>query len=960
MSRQPSAGPVLHLEARDPAKLTQVRTGAFDGRVRGHETLEFPGADTQVGFGRRSSILRHSVAQPRPVSLSGRRIDPYITLRFIGDVLAGSELGALSHKLQIPMPYLRVLGGSVLEEDDGEVTGVGGRRHALALLALLATAPIRTLSRGKLVGLLWPESSEKAARNRLSTCVHQVRRAIGKTAVVSTGDDLRLDPERLGCDVFDFQDALEAEDYERAIAAYGGPFLDGFYLSTGARTFEERVERERAQLRRDYLGALEAMAEKSEEKGEPAKAAEWWEKRLSHDRYDGRIVHRLMQAWVAAGNPAAALRVARFHARLLEEQLGTEVTPQVRDLVEELTELSVPDGSTGEWEDGLEPASRRETVTSPIRQVRAEGEPSHRTLERPATTGSVRRSRRPATKPLLAALVAVGLLSGVVAGTWYLVAAGGTQEPPPAELSLAVLPFDPIGGDEAALLAHGFRSGLLTRLSGVSGLTVISEMSSQRLAQDEGPLPGVAAALRVGWIVRADVQQVGDRVQVNARLVDAMTDRQIWARSYLAEINAENVFELQSEIAENIAESLAARLTPGERRRIAAVPTENTAAYELYLQAQILREMRSPTEERLARRLALYRRATELDPEFAEAWAGLAHGYVARIWVGGDPEIWGDSALDATHRSLELNADLAAGYTQLGNVLWTLGGSAQEATRAYRRALELEPSSHDAATNLVAMLSFQGDLVELTTWLDRLHRLSPDDSHVIGQLAVHNAGLGRHEVADAWFEYGRRNGHALTEKEFMVQLFHRGNVARARTLLNQLSERQDGAFIDRLRAALHLYDREWGEARRSYRAISPDVLGAPATIFTGLLADGLGLAHALDRQGDRDEARALAREVIEATRGEFETGVGSPAPRHRMAVAHLILGDTASALDWLEESVDEGYRWVGEMLTVPVLEPIHGYPRFRALVDRMDSLRAEARRHVEESGWAEPPPGSAS
>lgn len=143
------------------------------------------------------------------------------------------------------MVHLRLLGGAIVEGESGVVTGLTSRRHPLAILALLATAPSRTLSRGKLVGLLWPDSPEEKGRNLLNTYVHQVRSELGKDVVVSVGDDLRLDPTAIACDVCRFEEALEAGDHERAVELYGGPFLDGFRLG-GSAGFEHHVDQERS------------------------------------------------------------------------------------------------------------------------------------------------------------------------------------------------------------------------------------------------------------------------------------------------------------------------------------------------------------------------------------------------------------------------------------------------------------------------------------------------------------------------------------------------------------------------------------------------------------------------------------------------------------------------------------------------------------------------------------------
>ncbi|MFW6193029.1 MAG: AfsR/SARP family transcriptional regulator [Gemmatimonadota bacterium] len=207
---------------------------------------------------------------------------------------------------------LKLLGGAVLEDEEGVVTGPAARPRPLALLSLLATAPARTLSRGKLVGLLWPESPERAARNRLNTYVHQVRRELGGEVLASAGADLRLDETVVTCDVWRFREAVEAGDLERAAALYVGPFLDGFRLG-GSSAFEKWVDSERSRLRRSYLAALEELAEAASGAGEREEAVRWWRARFEEDPLDSRVVRRLMEAMAAAGNRPAALRAAEEH-----------------------------------------------------------------------------------------------------------------------------------------------------------------------------------------------------------------------------------------------------------------------------------------------------------------------------------------------------------------------------------------------------------------------------------------------------------------------------------------------------------------------------------------------------------------------------------------------------------------------------------------------------------------------
>jgi DNA-binding SARP family transcriptional activator len=278
------------------------------------------------------------------------------------------------------MYRLRLLGGAVLEDEDGAVSGPASRPRPLALLALLATSPARTLSRGKLVGLLWPESPERAARNRLNTYVHQVRSELGEGALASVGGDLRMNDEIVACDVGAFEAALEAGDPERAVEIYAGPFLDGFQLS-GSAAFEKRVDRERSRLRRAYLEALEDLAAEAERTGDREAAVRWWTERAREDPLDSRVVRRRMEALTAADNRPAALRAGREHARRLEEEFGTRPGEEVRELARRIREGEAVAGSAAiGTADGRDADAEGGTPVRPAAAVASAEELSVRTV----------------------------------------------------------------------------------------------------------------------------------------------------------------------------------------------------------------------------------------------------------------------------------------------------------------------------------------------------------------------------------------------------------------------------------------------------------------------------------------------------------------------------------------------------------------------------------------------------
>lgn len=233
------------------------------------------------------------------------------------------------------MSNLKLLGGAMLEAHDVSLLRPASRRHPMALLSLLAIAPHRTSARGQLIALLWPDVSTDTGRNRLNTYVHQLRSTLGKEAVVSIGDHLRLDPALLSCDVWAFEDAVRANDPTRAAALYDGPLLEGFYLP-GSVEFERRIDRERDRLQRAYMRVVETLAEQGEKRSEFRVAADRWLELAAADPYDSRVARRLMQALVNSGNRAAALRVADDHTRLLDEEIGVEPSEEVQALATRL------------------------------------------------------------------------------------------------------------------------------------------------------------------------------------------------------------------------------------------------------------------------------------------------------------------------------------------------------------------------------------------------------------------------------------------------------------------------------------------------------------------------------------------------------------------------------------------------------------------------------------------------
>ncbi len=238
------------------------------------------------------------------------------------------------------MPRLTLLGGALLELDDGSPGPTLTRRHPLALLALLAAEPSRSLPRGKIVGRMWPEVPEKRARARLNTCVYNARQALGEGRLRSVGERLRLDHDGLTCDLWAMREALDDGELEEAAIRYGGPFLDGFWLPD-APSFDKWVDRERARIRSSYREVLETLGAAAGERGDVEAAVRWWEAHFEDDPFDAGATMRLVDALVERGDRAAALVVGERHVRALRDELGVEPGDRVRERLTRLRRSTV-------------------------------------------------------------------------------------------------------------------------------------------------------------------------------------------------------------------------------------------------------------------------------------------------------------------------------------------------------------------------------------------------------------------------------------------------------------------------------------------------------------------------------------------------------------------------------------------------------------------------------------------
>jgi adenylate cyclase len=237
------------------------------------------------------------------------------------------------------MLRLRAFGGLMLEDQRSAPTAPVTQPRSLALLAILANSGECPISRDKVLAYLWPEIESAKAAHRLAQSLYALRHDLGVESLVRSTNDLRLDPHVIGSDLQEFTGALERGELPAALTAYRGPFLDGFYLGD-ASEFERWAEAERAEYRRKYRAALEALALAAGQRGDANESAEWWRRLMETDPLNAGVVVAYLEALRVAAGSTGALQFARDYGKRLREEFDSEPDPVVTAAADRLRNTS--------------------------------------------------------------------------------------------------------------------------------------------------------------------------------------------------------------------------------------------------------------------------------------------------------------------------------------------------------------------------------------------------------------------------------------------------------------------------------------------------------------------------------------------------------------------------------------------------------------------------------------------
>ena len=458
--------------------------------------------------------------------------------------------------------------------------------------------------------------------------------------------------------------------------------------------------------------------------------------------------------------------------------------------------------------------------------------------------------------------------------------------------SIAVLPFESLSEDKGnAYFAEGVQEEILTRLAKVADLKVISRSSTQRFKSAPSDLREIARQLGVMHIVEGSVQKANDQVRVNVQLVNAMNDTHLWAEIYDRKLT--DIFAVESEIAKAIADTLQAKLTGSEQRALAARPTDDSEAYQLYLQGRFFWNKR--TTEGIRKSIDYFNQAITKDPNYALAYAALGQSYVILpAYDGGAPkdcfpqgEIFAKKAL-----ALDPGSSEALAVTASAKALYQF--DFEGAYRDYEKGVQLHPNDatthHWFANDVLANLGdYERELAEMRRALE-LDPLSSILHNNTGNAFVHN---GRFDEAIA--EYRKA---VELDSTFYLALWNHG-------LLLELQGKIPEAIAQYEKAGAITND--------------PTPLGM--------------LGHIYGTTGRKDEARKIL-EKLKKMRAERYIAA------YPLAIVALGLEEKEEALKWLDQAYqDRDGNAIAPIRIDPLFKPLRGDPRFEALAEKVVPAR---------------------
>ena len=479
--------------------------------------------------------------------------------------------------------------------------------------------------------------------------------------------------------------------------------------------------------------------------------------------------------------------------------------------------------------------------------------------------------------------------------------------------SIAVLPFENLSADpDNAYFASGMQEMVLTKLADIASLKVVSRTSTQKYKSHPDDLKTIAQQLGVATVLEGSVQKAGNSVLISVKLIDANTDSHIWAEAYARTLD--NVFDIEGDVAQKVAEALEARLSPTEQQTLSKPPTRNAEAYDLYLQGgyfllQIEGANADPAVA-VSKALELYTQATRKDPTFAQAYARMAYARALLYWYQIEVDQADiDEAARLADRALALDPASAEAHVAKGYVVYWGRRDYAKALAEFAEAQRLQPNVPGIVAANAYIFRRQGNWQAALDAFTHAVALDPRNPQWPSDMAFTLASARRYTEASAAADRCLALNAAFWDArsaKALIAVFANGDTAGASAGLARLDEAAGPrGSVTYVRYELAMWSRD-------FEAALAVLDGAPKRIHTNpgheLIPVDLLRAQALEALGRTQSANAAFESTILTLEREAKE---QPAD----ISAHAFLGRAYAGVERKDDAVREAHRAV-ELLTI--------------------------------------------
>ncbi|MCX5800824.1 MAG: protein kinase [Candidatus Eisenbacteria bacterium] len=510
--------------------------------------------------------------------------------------------------------------------------------------------------------------------------------------------------------------------------------------------------------------------------------------------------------------------------------------------------------------------------------------------------------------------------------------------------SIAVLPFKSLSEHkEDEYFSDGTTEDIITQLSKIAELKVISRTSVMRYKHSDKTLREIGRELDVNTILEGSVRRAGNRVRIVSQLVDARTDEPIWAETYDREMK--DIFAIQSDVAQSIAAALKAKLSPEVKERIERKPTENLEAYDYYLKGReyYYRYRRQDNENAIE----LFKRALELDPNYALAYAGLGDAYSQRTGRFGLEATWLDSAIEASEKAISIDAGCAEAHKSLG-LAFMAKGWRRKALEAYRKSVQLNPNYYPAVGNIGTTHLALGEYGEALKWARKGLALNPTFAFSYSNVGYAYMCLDNHAEAERWFHKALelQPDFIYPHREFVYMYLARGDFDKARAHSKKaLSLAPDEVETLIWAGDVEFYSGNLVEARQYYEKAlelcSKDLRGVTC------IAVMTCLGCICWKTGKQDDTGKFLGEAAVLAEALLKEGDESRQVPYYVAAINAVRGNKEDAYAWLERAIDAGWRDYRLGSLDPLMENLRNDERFKLMMATTKGMIDQMRKRAE-------------